>query len=219
MTTTFAASASPVLVTVTVQTTVSPRTTECLSAVLVTVSSEIVNLVLALAVLFVVSDSGVVVLTVAVLVFVPAVVPLVVRVSVAVAFLASVPMPLQVPAEYEPSDALDETRVRPAGRASATLTLCAGASPRFLTVTVQTTLPLTSWVGTSTDFVTVTSALVPVTAASAWSLAELVSFWSSEVRSTLFVLRPVESTVVLNVSVAAFAAPTASDGIVQTPEA
>src|SRR5690348_7383814 len=82
---------------------------------------------------------------------------------------------------------------------------------------VQTTLPLTSWVETFGVLVTVTSDFWPTTFADALSFDESVSFWPRLVSATVLLWLPVVSTVVLKVSVLAFAAPTARFEMVQTP--
>ena len=91
--------------------------------------------------------------------------------SVAEAPLASAPT-VQVPAAYVPTDGLDDTKVTPAGSASATATPCAVSTPVLVTVTVNTTLDPTAGVASETVFVIARSASGTSTEADAVLLAE-----------------------------------------------
>ena len=86
--------------------------------------------------------------------------------SVADAPLASAPS-VHVPAAYVPTDGLDDTRVTPAGSASATATPWAVSTPVLATVTVNTTLDPTAGVASVTVFVTARSASGTLTVAEA----------------------------------------------------
>ena len=125
--------------TVTVNVTLPFKTGVALLTVLVTARSALGTSTVADAALLGATGSYVVLEAVAVFVIAVWVVTVATIESVAEAAFAMVPT-VHTPAAYEPVDGVALTRVRPAGSASATETLCALSGPLLVTVTVNVTL-------------------------------------------------------------------------------
>ena len=146
------------------------------------------------------------------------VVTVAVIVSEAVAALARLPIVQRpVPLLYDPAEAVDDTKVKPAGSASVTTTPVAAAGPLFVAVIVNVTFEFTGGVALLTVFVTARSVTgVAVTDADAELLAALPSV-SVPVIVAVFVTCEVVVAVAVIVSVAL--APMARFPIVHTPVA
>ena len=138
------------------------------------------------------------------------VVAVAVIVSVAVPALARLPTDqIPVALSYDPADTVEDTYVRPAGRASLTTTPVAADGPLFVAVMVNVTFEFSTGVALLTVFVTARSVSgVAVTVADAALLAAFVSV-SVPVTAALFVTAEVVVTVavIVSVAVAAFARP------------
>ena len=159
--------------------------------------------------------SNVVVDAVAVLISAVCVVTFATTARVAVTPLASEPT-VQVPAEYEPCEGVDDTSVNPGGSVSATETPAAASGPLLTTDTVNVTFALSAGVALSTVFVTRRSASGTLTVADAALLVAFGSNWSAEADAELVIARcEVTFAMIDNVAVT----PVANDPTVQVPAA